>query len=65
MPVSYAFLTSKGSKFVFLPKKFPATISRDVPLRACGFLMQGKGNVAFVTVHFLDILIIIMFSIYT
>ena len=28
--------------FVFLPKRFPAMISRDIPLRARGFLMQGN-----------------------
>ena len=43
-------------------------ISHDVPLRARGFLMRGKGNVlrkcCFVTVQFLGILIIMMFSIY-
>ena len=48
---------------------FPVIISHDVPLRARGFLMRGKGNVlrkcCFVTVQFLGILIIMMFSLYT
>ena len=38
--------------FVFLPKRFPAMISGDVPLRACGFLMRGKGNVSLCTFIF-------------
>ena len=35
-------LVSNEKKFIFLSKRFPATISHDIPLRAHGFLMRGE-----------------------
>ena len=48
---SFVYVSNEGERlykisFFFLSKRFPTTISRDIPLRARDFLMRGKGNVA-------------------